>query len=87
MSSLLCHYSSTTADVAQVERLQRALSQSKSEMQTMAAKLHRVERQQGRAMAVQEAKDYVTAFVNLGDKAEYIHLLEQELEQEMCVCD
>ena len=82
MSSLLCQYSATTADVDHVKRLQRALTQSKSELQSMAAKLHRLERQQAKGVAVQDIKDYMTAFVDLGDKAEYIHLLEHELEQE-----
>ena len=82
MSSLLCQYSATSADVDHIQRLQRALNQSKSEIQTMAAKLHRLEMQQAKGVAVQDAKDYMTAFVDLGDKAEYIHLLEHELEQE-----
>ena len=82
MSALLCQYSSTAADAAQVQRLQRALSQSKSELQTLTAKLHRLERLQAQPGAVQDMKNYMSAFVDLGDKTEYIHFLEQELEQE-----
>lgn len=82
MSALLCQYSATTADAAQVQRLQRALSQSKSEIHVLAAKLHRMEQQQAEGVAVQDVKKYVSAFVDLGDKAEYVHFLEQELEQE-----
>lgn len=82
MSSLLCHHDSTTADLGQMQRLQRALSQSNSELQTMSAKLHRVERQQGGGVALQEVKDYMTAFVDVGDKEEFVRFLEQELEQE-----
>ncbi len=85
MSALLCQYSATTADAAQVQRLQRALSQSKSEIHVLAAKLHRMEQQQAEGVAVQDVKKYVSAFVDLGDKAEYVHFLEQELEQEKCV--
>ena len=81
MSALLCQYSAANADAAQVQRLQRALSQSKSEIQTLAVKLHRMERQQAEAVAVQDIKKYMSAFVDFGDKAEYIHFLEQELEQ------
>ena len=79
MSSLLCHHNSTTADLGQMQRLQRALSQSNSELQTMSAKLHRMECQQDRGVAVQEV---MTAFVDFGDKAEFIRFLQQELEEE-----
>ena len=37
---------------------------------------------EAKGVAIQDVKDYMTAFVDLGDKAEYIHLLEHELEQE-----
>ena len=67
-----------------MHRLQQALSQSKSEVQAMAAKLHRLEILQGWGAAAQ-VKDYMAAFVDLGDKAEYIHFLEQELDQERFV--
>lgn len=82
MSALLCQYSATSADAAQVQRLQRALSQSKSEIQVLTAKLHHVEQQVAEGVALQDAKKYMSAFVDYGDKAEYIHFLEQELEQE-----
>lgn len=79
MSALLCQYTATTADADQVQRLQRALSQSKSEIQVLTGKLHRLEQQQAEGVAVQ---DVMSAFVDFGDKAEYIHFLEQELKQE-----
>ncbi len=82
MSSLLCQYSATSADVDNVQRLNRALNQSKSELQSMAAKLHRLERQQAEGVALQSRKNYMSAFGDLGDRAEYIHLLEHEMEQE-----
>lgn len=82
MSTLLCQYSTSTADAAQVQRLQRALSQSKSEIQVLTVKLHRMEQQKAEGVALQEVKQYMSAFVDLGDKAEYVHFLEEELEQE-----
>lgn len=82
MSALLCQYSATTADTAHVQRLQRSLSQSKSEVQVMVAKVHRMEQQQADGVALQDVKKYMSAFVDLGGKAEYIHFLEQELEQQ-----
>ena len=81
MSTVLCQYSATTADAAQVQRLQRALSQSKSEIRELSAKLHRVEQRQAEGEALQGVKQYVSAFVDLGDKAEYVRFLEGELEQ------
>lgn len=82
MSSLLCQSSATTADLAQVQRLERALRQSKSEIQMLSAKLHRMEQQQAEGVVLQDVKKYMSAFMDFGDKAEYIHFLEQELEQE-----
>lgn len=81
MSALLCQYSASTADAAQVQRLHRALSQSKSEIQMLAAKLHRMEQHQAEGVVLQDVKQYMSAFVDLGDKAEYVHFLEEELEQ------
>ena len=46
MSALLCQYGATTADAAHVQRLQRALQQSRSENQALLTKLQRMERQQ-----------------------------------------
>ncbi len=82
MSALLCQYSATAADASQVQRLQRALSQSKSELQVVTAKLHRMEQQHAEGVAVQDVKKYMSAFVDFGEKYEYIKFLEQELEQE-----
>lgn len=82
MSTLLCQCSATAADSAQVQRLERALRQSKGEIQVLSAKLHHMELQQAEGVAIQDAKKYMSAFVELGDKAEYIHFLEQELDRE-----
>lgn len=85
MSALLCQYSASAADAAQVQRLQRALSQSKSEIQVLAAKLHRMEQHQAEGVMLQDVKQYMSAFVDLGDKVEYVHFLEEEMEQEKYV--
>lgn len=82
MSALLCQCSAATADAAQVQRLQRALGQSRSEVQVLSGKLHRLEQQQAEGVALQDMKKYMSAFVDYGDKAEYIHFLEQELEEQ-----
>jgi DNA repair exonuclease SbcCD ATPase subunit len=81
MSALLCQYGATSADAAHTQRLQRALDQYKSENQTLLSKLHRLEKQQAEATTAQQQRKYASAFVDFGNKAEYIQFLEQELEQ------
>lgn len=82
MSALLCQCSAATADAAQVQRLERALSQSKSEVKELTIKLHRLEQQQVEGGALQDVQKYMSAFVDYGDKAEYIRFLELELEEQ-----
>ena len=81
MSALLCQYGATSADAAHTQRLQRALAQYKSENQTLLSKVHRLERQQAEAANAQQQRKCMSAFVDFGNKAEYIQFLEQELEQ------
>ena len=81
MSALLCQYGATSADAAHTQRLQRALDQCKSENQTLLSKLHRLEKQQAEAATAQQQRKCASAFVDFGNKAEYIQFLEQELEQ------
>ena len=78
MSALLCQYGATSADAAHTQRLQRALDQCKSENQTLLSKLHRLEKQQTEAATAQQRR---SAFVDYGNKAEYVQFLEQELER------
>lgn len=78
MSALLCRCASNTAHAAQVQRLQRALAQSKSETQVYMSQLHKLEKQHAR---VSERWKCMAAFVDFGNKAAYIQFLEQELER------
>ena len=81
MSALLCQYGATSADAAHTQRLTRALAQCKSENQALLAKLHRLEKQQAESDSAQQQMKCVSAFVDFGNKTEYIQFLEQELEQ------
>lgn len=81
MSALLCRCASNTAHAAQVNRLERALAQSKSEMQTCLSKLHRLEKHKVEINSTQERSKGMAAFVDFGNKTEYIQFLEQELER------
>ena len=81
MSALLCQYGATSADAAHTQRLQRALAQCKSENQSLLSKIHRLEKQQAEGGGAQQHRKCVSAFVDFGNKTEYIQFLEQELEQ------
>lgn len=81
MSALLCRYNATTADSDHVQRLKRALSQSQNENEGLRNKIHKLETQLADSTSVQDRRKLMSAFVDFGDKAEYIQLLEQEIDQ------
>ena len=81
MSGLLCRYSATTADSNHLQRLRRALSQSNSENEILRGKLNKLERQLADSVSFQDKRNLMSAFVDFGDKAEYIQFLEQEIDQ------
>ncbi len=82
MSALFCRYSSTSADSNHLQRLQRALSQSQSENEGLRNKIHKVETQlaDSTSTSLQDQRKLVSAFVDFGDKAEYIQFLEHEID-------
>ncbi len=81
MSALFCRYSASSADSNHLQRLQRALSQSQSENEGLRNKIHKLETQLSDSTAVQDRRKLVSAFVDFGDKAQYIQFLEQEIDQ------
>ena len=81
MSALLCRCAANTAHAAQVQRLQQALAQSKSETQEYMSKLHKSEKRLVGVDLAQERRRFAEAFVDFGNKAEYVQFLERELEQ------
>ncbi len=81
MSALFCRYSSTSADSNHLQRLQRALSQSQSENEGLRNKMRKLETQLSDSTSLQDQRKLVSAFVDFGDKAEYIQFLEHEIDQ------
>jgi len=85
MSALFCRYSATSADSEHVQRLQRALSQSQSENESLRNKVRKLESQLADSGAVQDRRNMMSAFGDFGDKAAYIEFLEHEIDQSKSV--
>ncbi|XP_031549338.1 protein Spindly-like isoform X2 [Actinia tenebrosa] len=69
-----------TADVSQLQRLQKALDRKEGEVKILNIKLNSLEKKQAENSLSGRLKEFHDAFSDFGDKKDYVNFLELQLE-------